>query len=476
MTEGDASKAFQGALKGEVQLPGDKSISHRACMFAGIARGDSIVRTASLGRDNMATLRVLGQLGVQFQLLLDSQLAQLAGDEGLQYQKREKAGAEIRIEGLGLDSFQKPEETLFCGNSGTTARLMIGLLASSRFPVTLDGDESLRSRPFKRISDPLAKMGVAFNGDNLPMTFEGGDLQAISYESPRASAQVKSAILLAGLNAKGETSVTEPGRSRDHTERMLEAMAVPLKESESSGGWVVTLPSSAGARELKPLEITVPGDFSAAAFFLVAGSIFPDSEIVLKGVGVNPTRTGLLDILSRMGADIALNDQRVIGGEPVADLTVKSTSLKAVEIGKEDVVLSIDEIPVACLAAAMASGKTVISGAEELRVKESDRIARMTQLLRSFGVDVEETADGMEITGAAERLRRGELNHAAEDAPWRRCGDHRIAMCGAIFELLVTSEFQLQDVAAVETSFPGFKRQLEALITGPDTRNFSPAA
>jgi 3-phosphoshikimate 1-carboxyvinyltransferase len=302
-------------------------------------------------------------------------------------------------------------------------------------------------------------MGAKFSAEMLPLLIQGGDLRAISYDSPRASAQVKSAILLAGLYAKGEVAVTEPSQSRDHTERMLRSMGAPIAEAPTDDSrWNVKLEHQVDS--LQPLNITVPGDFSAAAFFMVAGSIVPNSEIRIEAVGCNPSRTGLLDLLLRMGAGIELSNQRDVAGEPVCDLLVSSSSLKGIEVGARDVVLAIDEIPIFCIAAAMAQGETRISGAEELRVKESDRLALTVSLLGSFGVEVEEFADGMRIGG----IGPAGSQRAPVDAAWRRSGDHRIAMSGAVLELCLHGETRVVDVAAVETSFPRFVQTFQGVI------------
>ncbi|MCL4142340.1 UNVERIFIED_CONTAM: hypothetical protein GTU68_012185 [Idotea baltica] len=411
-------------LRGEVQIPGDKSITHRACMFGAIAEGQTRIRTASMGRDNLATIRILRQLGVLFS----------------------QEGADILVEGVGLGAFKAPAAVCDCGNSGTTARLMTGLLASTGFEVTLTGDASLKSRPFARVTKPLTQMGVSFDSEMLPLSFKGEAIKGIRYHSPKASAQVKSAVILAGLSSTDQTQVVEPRRTRDHSEKMLQAMGVVLSsEAVEKDAW----------QKLTGIEIDIPGDFSAATFFLVAGSIFPDSDISLKGIGLNETRVGALHVLQRMGASIEISSERLSGGEPVADLQVCSASLKGVEIGHEDVVLGIDEIPILAVAAAIAEGKTVVTGAEELRVKESDRLSRMVEVLRSFGIEVEEADDGMTVSGAGERA----------NASWRTSGDHRIAMSGAILEYFAAGDFQLQDAEAVETSFPGFVEQLRGLAT-----------
>jgi 3-phosphoshikimate 1-carboxyvinyltransferase len=344
---------------------------------------------------------------------------------------------------------------------------LTGFLAGCPFSCTLSGDESLRSRPFKRVTDPLSQMGACFDGESLPLKIRGGALKGIDYLSPKASAQVKSAILLAGLQASGPVSVVEPWRSRDHTERMLTAMGCEVRGFElENGHWKVELPGEAERRTLSPLEIEVPGDFSAAAFFLVAGTIVPDSQVLIKGVGFNPTRTGLFSILRRMGANIKTYNPRNVGGEEVIDLEVNGAALKGVDVHPEDVVLAIDEIPALAVAAAFAEGVTRISGAEELRVKESDRLKKTAELLKSFSVEVKELPDGLLISGnpaLAKSFRESGQTVPDGRTSWRHSGDHRIAMCGAVLEYSLCAEFQLSDAIAVETSFPTFVDCFERL-------------
>ncbi|MFN8389815.1 MAG: 3-phosphoshikimate 1-carboxyvinyltransferase [Bdellovibrionota bacterium] len=452
------------SLRGSVAVPGDKSITHRAVMFGAVAEGRSVVTTSTLGRDNFATLRIMRQLGVELTGKVNSSLVAIAHEEGLpDFTDSGTELCHLTISGRGFDGLKAPKDVLNCGNSGTTARLLTGLLAGRPFASTFDGDHSLVKRPFKRVVDPLSQMGASFTGDKLPFTMNGGNLKGISYTSPHASAQVKSAILLAGLQATGDVSVTEPRLSRDHTERMLSSMGCAIRsERQPNGSWTISLPSDPNRGRLKPSDVTIPGDFSAAAFFMVAGSIFPESDITILNVGVNPTRTGLFNVLKRMGANIELLNARQVGGEEVVDMRVRSANLQGVEVEEDDVVLGIDEMPILSVAAAAANGKTIIRGAAELRVKESDRLAMSTQVLRTFGVQVEEFADGMTVTGSP--TLAGLKYSAAEVPEWKQSGDHRIAMCGAILELLVTGRFDILDMPAVETSFPSFARCLEQII------------
>ena len=450
------------SLRGTIQVPGDKSITHRSVMFGAIAEGTSVVKTSILGRDNFATIRIMRQLGVEISGRVTKSLVEIAKEEELpDFIDSGNDFCEIKINGKGFDALTVPAAALNCGNSGTTARLLTGLLAACPFDCKFSGDESLSKRPFKRVVEPLTKMGAQFSGEKMPFTLSGKKLHGIDHVSPHASAQVKSAIILAGLRAEGEVSVTEPRLSRDHTERMLQAMGCELRCGKTADGkWKVSLPAASKRLPLKAQQIAIPGDFSAAAFFLVAGSVFPNSDIVISGVGVNPTRTGLYNILKKMGADLTLQNERVVCGEEVADIRVRSAQLKGIEVSEEDVVLAIDEIPILALAAAVAEGTTVIRGAAELRVKESDRLAMSSAVLRSFGVEVKELPEGMDIIGQPARgfsPNSNELN-------WKESADHRIAMCGTIFELLSTGRLELVDRAAVETSFPSFQECLRGLI------------
>ncbi len=452
-------------LRGKIAVPGDKSITHRAIMFGGIASGTTKLESSILGRDNFASLRIMRQLGAKVSGFVTPSLRQIADEEGFSSLGTGSGSfSQLEIVGCGPGNLQAPDGDLDCGNSGTTARLMTGILAPQNFLATLVGDHSLSSRPFKRVVEPLARMGAGFSGERLPLTVTGAgaggcELKAIRYESPKASAQVKSAILLAGLRAEGETVVVEPHLSRDHTERMFTAMGVKVRTRTTAEGVEITLPPRSVRGELRGIEIEIPGDFSAAAFFLVAGSIVPDSEIVLTNVGINPARVGLLNILRRMGASIELTNLRTVGGEEVSDIVVKSSNLRGIPIGAEDVVLAIDEIPVLAVACALAEGESVISGAEELRVKESDRLTMTAKILSGFGAAVEELKDGLRIPGdptLAGRFASNPQNAAGMISGWTGSGDHRIAMAGAVMQFALSGRFDLYDQSAVETSFPGF--------------------
>ena len=409
-------------LRGEFFVPGDKSISHRAIMFASLAQGKSRIRGLLRGEDCLSTMQAFKCLGVEV---------------------AEKSSDELIIYGRGLDGLREPTDVVDCGNSGTTMRLMSGILAAQPFFSVLTGDQYLRKRPMGRVIGPLFGMGAKILGrdDNskAPLAIEGGGLHPSEYHSPIASAQVKSAVLLAGMQVDGTTTVYEPHLSRDHSERMLRYFGAKLESF--SGGAKVT-----GRVALEAQDIEIPGDVSSAAFFLVAGLIVPGSELLLKNVGVNPTRCGVIDILQQMGGSIELTNQRELSGEPVADLLVKSSHLRGIEIGGSLIPRAIDELPVVSVAAAFAEGVTTIRDAKELRVKETDRIAAMCECLGTLGADIEPLEDGMRIVGG-EPLTGGEINSF---------GDHRIAMSMAVAALQAKTEVNIKDTACTETSFPGF--------------------
>ncbi len=411
-----------GPLRGEVMPPPDKSISHRALIFASIARGKSIIRNLLRADDPMRTLNAMKALGMEIR----------------------DSGETIEVYGEGLHGLREPEDVIDCGNSGTTMRLLAGLLSGQPFFSVLTGDASLRQRPMKRIIEPLRMMGAglyARAGDTLaPIAVKGGGLKGIHFKSPVASAQVKSAVLLAALYAAGETVVEEPRKSRDHTERMLPAIGADLRVE----GLRITV---SGGNDLAPFEITVPGDFSSAAFFMVAAAIVKDSEIIIRNVGINPTRRGLFDIMKRMGADIEITDERDVSGETVGDIFCRYTEkLVATEIRPEEVPAMIDEFPVFCVLACRAEGTTTIRGAGELRVKESDRIAAMASELEKMGVKVTEYPDGLEISGPVNL--RGTTLEAHND--------HRVAMALSVAALVAEGSTTVQGVSAVDISFPGF--------------------
>ena len=420
-------------LQATIQVPGDKSISHRTAILGALASGPSKVRRFLAGDDCLSTLACLRALGVEWQL------------------EEETPGvATLELAGVGLRGLREPADVLDAGNSGTTLRLLAGVLAGQPFASVLTGDASLRTRPVGRVVEPLREMGAqlfARDGDRCPpLAIRGGSLRGIHYRLPVASAQVKSAVLLAGLFAEGETVVEEPLATRDHTERLLLSMGVELQRE--GPGIRLTPPT-----DLSPVDLEVPGDLSAAAFWLVAAAAHPDAEIVLPKVGVNPTRSGLLDILSMMGATVELTEERMVGGEPVADLTVRSSRLRGVEVAGELTLRAIDELPALAVAAAFAEGTTTVRDAEELRVKESDRIAALTVELRKLGVAIEERPDGFTIEGSA--------GNALHGANVNGGGDHRLAMALAVAGLLADGETVVGDAEAVAVSYPGFWEDLE---------------
>lgn len=410
------------AVAGAITVPGDKSISHRAVMLGGIARGVTEVSGFLPGADTLATAQILRDLGVVIE---------------------RPALTELIVHGVGLHGLRASAAALDCGNAGTAMRLLAGLLAGQRFASTLIGDESLSRRPMRRVLDPLRQMGAVIEATpagTAPLEIApAAGLRGIDYTCPVASAQVKSCVLLAGLYAEGETRVTEPAATRDYTERMLAALGADV---EVAGLSVRLRPG----RELQAGPIRVPGDFSSAAFFLVAGAIAPRGELLIRNVGLNPRRTGLLDTLLDMGADIRIVDRREIAGEPVGDLCVRASQLRAVEVPEARVPDMIDEFPAFAIAAACAEGVSRVRGAHELRVKESDRIAAMARGLVTLGVEVEEYPDGMAISGR-ERLGAGVIDSR---------GDHRIAMSFALAALRASGEIRILDCANVDTSFPGF--------------------
>ena len=398
-------------------------------MFSSLAEGKSVIRNFLRAEDPMRTLDAFKQMGVDI--------------------KDSSQHNEIIVEGRGLRGLKRPEGIIDCGNSGTTMRLLSGVLAGQPFDSTLTGDEFLLKRPMQRVMGPLSQMGAEISSEQgglPPLRIKGGRLRPIRYDSPIASAQVKSAVLLAGLYCDGTTTVTEPGRSRDHTERMLSALGADIMID----GLQVSI---TGGAALGPMDITVPGDLSSAAFFIVAGLIVPGSGLVVKNVGINPTRTGIIDVLKAMGADIRIDNERDVSGEPVADISVSHSGLKGIDIGGDMVLKAIDEFPILCVAAAKAKGRTIITGARELRVKESDRIAAMASELKKMGVNVEELEDGIAIEGM-ENLKPAQV---------MSYGDHRIAMSMIIAGLTADGETMVSDTDCVNTSFPGFMDMLESL-------------
>lgn len=411
-----------GSIRGDIRVPGDKSMSHRSIMLGALAEGITEVKGFLEGEDSLATLQAFRDMGVTIE----------GPEDGF-----------VRIHGVGMHGLQAPRGPLYLGNSGTAMRLFAGLLAGQPFDSELTGDASLSKRPMGRVADPLRAMGAVIDtaeGGRPPLKIRGGHkLTGIHYEMPVASAQVKSCLLLAGLYAEGVTSVTEPAPTRDHTERMLEGFGYHVHRDGATA-------SVTGGGKLTACAIDVPADISSAAFFLVAGSIAPDSELVLRHVGMNPTRVGVINILRQMGADIEVLEEREIGGEPVADLRVRSAELKGIDIPEEQVPLAIDEFPVLFIAATCAQGRTALRGAEELRVKESDRIQVMADGLAALGVETTVTPDGIIIDGGQE-ISGGTVNSH---------GDHRIAMSFAVAALRATGPIEITDCANVATSFPSF--------------------
>ncbi len=406
---------------GVIDVPGDKSISHRSLMLGAIAEGETRVSGFLDGEDCLATLAALEAMGVRVE---------------------RRGERRLSIHGVGMTGLRAPTAPLDLGNSGTGMRLFAGLLGGQPFRSVLTGDASLRKRPMGRVIDPLTLMGVdiASEAGRPPLVVNGRrPLAAIDYLLPVASAQVKSAILLAALYAEGSTQVTEPEVTRDHTERMLTAMGADVRRS----GAAVRL---RGPARLQGIDIPVPGDLSSAAFFLVAGALAAEAGLTIRNVGINPTRTGVISILRSMGADIVIEGEREAGGEPVADITVRRSALRGIEVDPDLVPLAIDEFPVLFVAAACARGETLFSGIGELRVKESDRIAAMAEGLRTLGVDVEETVDSALVRGGA-RLTGGRVDSH---------GDHRIAMAFAVAGLAAAAPIDIVDTANVGTSFPGF--------------------
>jgi len=408
-------------LHGELIVPGDKSISHRAVIFAGIAEGQSRITNFSGGEDNHRTLQAFKDLGVS-----------IGQEDGAVY-----------VEGKGWEGLRAADKVIDCGNSGTTMRLLAGVLAGRPFASILDGDDSLRGRPMRRIMDPLNQMGSEIQSERgnglAPLKIQGGKLRGIDYKMPIASAQVKSSILLAGLQASGVTVVTEPQKSRDHTEIMAGMFGGKPKVEGLSV-------SVEGGQRLRGQNVAVPGDLSSAAFFLVAAAAIPSSEVIVRNVGCNPTRAGILELLKRMGAVIEFLQRDDVSGEPVADLRIVGTELRGIEIGPDMVARTIDEYPILFVAGALADGVTTVSGVKELRYKESDRIAVMAEALRQLGVQVEEREDGLRIEGGS-RLKGACL---------KTHGDHRVAMSLAVAGLRADGGVEIDDSTCADISFPGF--------------------
>lgn len=415
-----------------VQVPGDKSISHRAAILNAAAEGSARLTGFLNSADCLNTLQAVQAMAVPVEAERDA----------------------VKISGVGLRGFKPPAGPIDVGNSGTGIRLLSGLCAGQPFETTLTGDESIRRRPMGRIVQPLRQMGAqvngAENGERAPLRIRGGQLRGMRYISPVASAQVKSAVLIAGLYADSSVSVTEPHLSRDHTERMLAAMGADLAPDNARDGLTAAIRPGG---ELQALDMHIPADLSSAAFFIAAGVLMKDAEITVENAGVNPTRTGFLDALQMMGADIALENERMEGFEPTADIRARSGSLRGAEFGGDIVVRMIDEMPILALCASQAEGRTVVREASELRVKETDRISAIVEELGKLGVQAEERADGFIIDGPQE----------IQGGVCASRGDHRMAMTGAVAGLLARRPTTIQHVGCVDTSFPGFWELLESL-------------
>lgn len=427
-----ASKVLQynkPALNGKLVVPGDKSISHRSVMFGAIATGKTTVSGFLLGEDCLSTIDCFRKLGVKIDV----------------------DGTNVTVESAGIDAWQEPKEVLYTGNSGTTTRLMLGILAGTQLHTVMTGDASIGKRPMRRVIDPLRQMGAQISGREggqyTPLAIQGTTLQAIDYTMPVASAQVKSAILLAGLRAEGTTVVREKEVSRDHTERMLRQFGA---EVNVDGGVV----SFKGGQQLTATHVNVPGDISSAAFFLVAGSIANNSEIILENVGVNPTRAGIIEVLEQMGANMTVEPTAIDQAEPTATITIRSSQLKATTIEGDIIPRLIDEIPILALLATQAHGTTIIKDAEELKVKETDRITAVVGELKKLGANIEATEDGMIIHGPT----------ALHGASLKTYGDHRIGMMGAIAALITEGEVELDDAECIAVSYPTFFEHVHTVL------------
>ena len=420
-------------LAGEIVAPGDKSVSHRAVMLNSIAEGQATVRNFSPGDDCTSTMIIMRALGVNIERLSSS----------------DDSGDTLRIQGAGTDGLREFNDVLDAGNSGTTMRLMSGILAGRDFKATMSGDSSLQSRPMGRIIKPLSMMGAVIRGREnntlAPLEFDGGSLAGIEYDLPVASAQLKSAILLAGLRAEGETQITQPATTRDHTERMLSAMGGDITVDDFS--------VKVGQSDINCIDVDVPGDISSAAFWIVAGLIHPNAEVVVKGVGINPTRAGVITALQDMGANIELVDERDVAGEPVADIVASTSHLRGTELAGSIMPLLMDEVPVIAVAAAMAEDETIIRDAAELRVKETDRISATVDWLVSAGVEAEAREDGMAIMGS-----RG-----IAGGTYQSQDDHRIAMALGIAAMVSDGPITIVDADCASISYPQFWDELESL-------------
>ena len=427
MVEMKTVKFDRPIVKGSLKVPGDKSISHRAIMLGSIAEGRTMIKGFLDGEDCLRTIEIFKRLGVSI----------------------ERNGTDVVIDSPGIEGWISPSEELYAGNSGTTARLMLGILSGSGITSTLTGDDSLSMRPMKRVTNPLQKMGATISGDDyLPLTIKGSRLKGIDYQMPVASAQVKSAILFAGLRAEGDTVVRETAVSRDHTERMFTQFGARL---ERDGNNV----RMQGGQALSGSDVTVPGDISSAAFFMAAAAMIEGSEVDFVDVGLNPTRTGIIEVLRQMGAEVEILEQTGEIGEPYGVVRVKNARLNGIEISGEIIPTLIDELPIIALLATQAEGTTVIKDAAELRVKETDRIAAVTDELTKLGANVKATEDGMIIEGPT-ALSGGEL---------KSYGDHRIGMMAAIAALVSDSPIHIEDPSCIAISYPNFFEHLSKLVS-----------
>ena len=417
------------SLNGRIRVPGDKSISHRSVMFGAIAEGTTTVEGFLLGEDCLSTIDCFKKLGVEIEV----------------------DGTNVRVESKGMDNWDEPKEVLYTGNSGTTTRLMLGILAGSNVHTIMTGDASIGKRPMRRVVDPLRLMGADIrgreNGQFTPLAVQGTKLQGIDYDMPVASAQVKSAILLAGLNAKGTTIVREKEVSRDHTERMLKQFGAEIDVTDG----VVTLQ---GGQKLHGTHVAVPGDISSAAFFLVAGAICANSEVVIENVGVNETRDGIIEVMKAMGADLQVDIDDPNAAEPTATLTIRTSQLQGTVVEGAVIPRLIDEIPIIALLATQASGTTVIKDAEELKVKETDRITAVVNELSKLGANIEATEDGMIIHGPTPLTGTNLVSY----------GDHRMGMMAAIAALITNEPIVLDDAECIAVSYPTFFEHVDTLI------------
>jgi len=428
-------------VAGSIRVPGDKSISHRALLIAGVGEGLCRISGLSDSEDVAATEGALASLGVA----IDQTNSQVE----VQKLSTQRLDREVLVAGEGWAGLKAPSAPIYCQNSGTTARTLLGVLAGRPITAILEGDDSLSARPMRRVIDPLVRMGATIESaaNRLPVSIRGGDLKGVDFASPIASAQVKTAVLLAGLQAEGSTSVGEPAQSRDHTERLLEYIGVHIEKTADR--LVVKATNIRNASSL-----SIPGDLSSAAFLLVAAAILPSSEATVLDVGVNPTRTGILNVLRAYGADVQITDQRTEAGEPVATVTVRAGDRRGVDVAGAQIVATVDELPLVAVLAAFAEGETTIRDAAELRVKESDRIATVAEGLRALGADVRAMDDGMTIQGG----------RPLTGADVRSHGDHRIAMALAVAALGATGETVIDGWEAVGVSYPGFLEDLESIV------------